>query len=199
VAVGRSWQFDKPVESSPQRVATHLWIVAAVAAAMWIAALPVTQREQRLRSQAESDLRGGRIAQALQLMSAHERSDFPPHWDPPPRLGYREPVPDLLEVLQEVVASPVSDWVRETYVEKFSNALRGEDSYAGVWRSLDEEQLALRLDLLERLPEGEQIVRDHQEPLKNRAQYEMSTPLRARVEKLLSEAGVAVDAGQSPQ
>ena len=72
---------------------------------MWLVFLPFTQREQRLRSDAERMLRGGDIRAALAAMSRHERHDYPPAWDPPPRIGWPEPeqppVMDVMKVLAE--------------------------------------------------------------------------------------------------
>jgi hypothetical protein len=50
----------------------------------------ITQKEQQLRYEAEHLLRAGDVAAAFRAMSSRQRSEYPPIWDPPPRMGYLE-------------------------------------------------------------------------------------------------------------
>ena len=85
----------------------------------WGFILPFVQPEQWLRRQAERELAAGRIAAGLDLMSRHARTDFPPHWEPPPHIGYGDDNPALLDVLDRLETHPAVDWVREIYWEIF--------------------------------------------------------------------------------
>lgn len=102
-------------------VSAATWGVAALSLLVWIPILPVTQREQQLRRQVEVDLQAGRIESALQTMSAHSRDDFPPHWDPPPRIGYGESHPPLEDVLKALSETDASPWVRAMFQEKWES------------------------------------------------------------------------------
>ncbi|HXE53054.1 MAG TPA: hypothetical protein VN541_08570, partial [Tepidisphaeraceae bacterium] len=65
----------------------------------------------------------GRIDEALAIMSSHRPADFPPHWDPPPRVVF-DPDPEMIvAVMEKVIDRPSAGWVREVYFQKFSQAL----------------------------------------------------------------------------
>src|SRR6266478_2275081 len=89
VAVARA-KGNLPVASLNLSVATSkntgLWILAVASLAIWLPILPFTQREQLLKTQVENAMEEGRVADALTAMSAHRQDEFPPHWEPPPRL-----------------------------------------------------------------------------------------------------------------
>ncbi|HUE70987.1 MAG TPA: hypothetical protein VMP01_08865 [Pirellulaceae bacterium] len=193
IACNKSWRLASLAHVEPRPVAWHMWGFAAAAIVGWLLVLPITQREQQLRSQVESDLLGGRIREALLLLSAHERDEFPPHWDPPPRVAYREELPDITDVLGHLDVLSVRPWVRQVYLEKFGNSLRG-DSYSGVWGLLDPYQIERRLALIERLPETErhELVREHEDNLRS-LHRNSPTPLRERTLKLLLDAGLKVE------
>jgi hypothetical protein len=187
------WEYQPAGHPPHSRVAVHVWAVAAGLVAMWAFILPRTQPEQQLRRQVERDLRGGRIREGLATMSAHEPGDFPPHWDPPPRVAYRQTTPDITEVMEHLDVLPAKPWVRAIYVEKYGNGLRGEDYYMGAFSELSPEQLARQLDLIERMPERTLLVRDLQEILQRMVDEYSPLPseLQQRIRKLLAEAGVA--------
>ena len=131
----RRWNIAAPGQRSGSRM---VWLVAAGSVAAGLLALPWTQPELRLATRAESLLRGGRIEQALAMMSTHRRSDFPPQWEPPPRVGYGEQTPALLDVLEAMTQTPTADWVRQAYLSSFERVyLQGEgfdgrDGYTGL-------------------------------------------------------------------
>ncbi len=127
-------------------------VLAGACVVAWALVLPATQREQRLRSDAERMLRSGRIAQAVETMSKHDRDDYPPAWDPPPRIGWPGPeVPAVLDVLNVIVDRGAADWVRAAYVDKFERRHLG---MALLWEGTIRPDV---VRLLERLPEGEQL------------------------------------------
>jgi hypothetical protein len=90
--------------------------VAAVV--VWLPILPWTQAEQQLRTQVEDAMKSGRIAEGLDLLSAHAQTDFPPQWEPPPRINYGEHSPDILHVMDLMSNRLDASWVRECYREK---------------------------------------------------------------------------------
>ena len=145
------------------RIRLHpaVWLLPAAALAVWPFVLPQTQPEQRLRRTVEQLLVTGRIADALQFMSQHERKDFPPHWDPPPRIGYTGSTPPLLDIIEEIVAHPPADWVRLVYVNKLRD--RFGDSYgyefSFYWASLTLDQRERFVTAMEALPEAAEILK----------------------------------------
>jgi hypothetical protein len=78
-------------------------------------------------------------------MSAHEPGDFPPHWDPPPRLAYRHARPDIGLVQDCVNQMELKPWVREIFTEKTINSMREWTS----WGRLSPEEVERRLTFLE--------------------------------------------------
>jgi hypothetical protein len=93
---------------------------AAAAVLVWIPIMIGPQREQQLSHRAEALLRTGRVAEALEEMSSHERSDYPPVWDPPPRQGYREIEPSVDLIREAITAKPQAPWVLDVYVPKIA-------------------------------------------------------------------------------
>jgi hypothetical protein len=187
VAVGPSWQLADFRELPQQRTSPLLWSLAGVSVLIWLLPLPFTQAEQALRHQAETDLRNNRVREALELMSAHDRDDFPPHWDPPPRLGYREATPDMMDVMAHLDVLSAKDWVRQTYAKKFGNSLRGE-RFEGVWDQLKPDEVERRIAIMERLPDRTELIVDHGYSLEY-TMDRMPSPLKERIEKLLKESG----------
>lgn len=171
-------------------VARHLWGLGFAAIAMWLPFLPHTQREQQLRRQVERDLKGGRIAEALMLMSAHEPDDFPPHWDPPPRVAYGESTPNIQDINKHLNDVSVAPWVRDVFVGKLANSLHGR--HTSAWVELAPEELEERLQLLEHHPDRVKLVREISEELQvldfNSDRLPRETLIR--IHKLLKEAGI---------
>ena len=149
------WGEDVPaklapiVPASPTRAAKGPLALAAVCVLVWAGILPATQREQRRRSDAERMLRTGQIATALAEMSRHERGDYPPAWDPPPRIGWPEAeMPRMLDVMRVIAAQPTADWVRAAYLDKFERRQMGE------YLDWESGSLPAVLSVLDALPEG---------------------------------------------
>jgi hypothetical protein len=150
------WQVP-PAPASAPPARREGWVLAALSLAVWVPILPFTQAEQRLRSQVEGDLKSGRIAEGLAVMSAHPQSDFPPQWEPPPRVGYGEKIPPLLDVMEVMLARDAAPWVRAVYVDKLRRCLAdqfGLNSY-----STNERAALVRI--LKQLPEGPDIAAEH--------------------------------------
>jgi len=95
-----------------------LLIFSALALLLWIPVLAITQPEQRLRHRAESLLLQGKVGEALAEMSAHQRGEYPPVWDPPPRSLYGDRLPPMGEVRTAMEASWPASWVADIYLAK---------------------------------------------------------------------------------
>jgi hypothetical protein len=184
--VARMNRAHSPLLLNPARyVAPSAWSLALVALLLGIAVLPVTQPAQQLRASVEHDLRQGEIHRALATMSQHPRDAFPPHWDPPPRIGYREtqpPLVDVLEALSEVKASP---WISEVYSEKLARQLSDRMAAWHFWPQVDEATFDRYLTLFENqfvdTPHWEGIQRS----LTNEISERRTPQQQARVRKLL--------------
>jgi hypothetical protein len=88
-------------------------------------------------------------------MSAHRRSAFPPQWEPPPRVGYGEKTPALLDVLEVMTHAPAADWVRQAYLSSFERVyLQAEDS---PFFATDPQEWSRARRLLDALPEGKAL------------------------------------------
>lgn len=182
------------LESSP-RWGVSAWCVAFLALALGLGFLPLTQPEQQHRWEAEQLLRASRVDDALRYLSKLERSDLPPHWDPPPRIGYGESTPPLEDVLVRCLDVEAADWVRGLYIAKLDTQLKGRylvdaprDDYGHL------------LDVLERLPETPELVRAHPnefcEFVGALKYVDPSEVDRAR--QLVESAGVVVDRTENP-
>lgn len=134
----------------PRRSALGLWLLAVASVAIWFVVLPQTQREQRLRTSVEHLLAAGRIGEALQIMSAHEPEEFPPHWDPlrPTRDIWRGDLPMLLEIMKVIARDAPAPWVRTLFLNRFEgNLARLHDLSRG-------QEMPDIVKLLDTLPEG---------------------------------------------
>jgi hypothetical protein len=170
--------------SNDRRIAHSAWGFAVCALVVWVPILPITQPEQQLRWRVESDLRAGRIESALDTMSSHGRTDFPPHWEPPPRVGYGERMPSLVSILT-VAYFREPDWVRAAYFEKLDHH---EGGWAWLWFSADEKDVDRLLDFLERLPSNSPVLRSVRLSLKSDLEHKSrvrTATRKARIRRLL--------------
>jgi hypothetical protein len=159
----------------PVSASRGMWVLAALSLLIWLPILPWTQAEQRLRCRAEEDMKAGRIADALDLMSAHAQADFPPQWDPPPREGYGETTPDILDVVSLVLARQSAPWVRAVYVDKLRYRNWREDPLL----QYSSDRLPMFVRILKQLPEGPDIAAEHRSAIEARLSVS-SLPLRDR-------------------
>ncbi|OWK37787.1 hypothetical protein [Fimbriiglobus ruber] len=182
------WQVPyAPAEATvPTRA---VWALAVLSLVIWLPILPWTQAEQQLRSQVERDMNSGRIAEGLDVLSAHAQSDFPPQWEPPPRIGYRASSPPILDVMDVLVVRECAPWVRQCYVNKFGRFVGGVTGfYFGPTRG---DELARVVRLLELLPEGPAIVAEHAGRLESLlGRSNVSETTRVRLDALLKLAEV---------
>lgn len=176
------WQAPPATGGSTSR---NVWALAVGVNLIWAPVLPVTQGEQQRRWQAEHTLKSGRIAEALDFMSGHSPSDFPPHWDPPPHRVAVEHAPHILSVMEELTRREVAPWVRAIYLEKFRQFL-GEE-YSFFWNREDADLIRLA-KVLRDLPEGRDIVSLYRDEIKrvvDGPNHHYSADTRASLKALL--------------
>jgi len=153
----RSWKPALPAEAPSTSISLPLCGLVAASLVVWALILPMTQPEQQLRRQTERLFAAGRSSEAMTLMSQHEPEDYPPHWTPPPHLGYHDPEPPLLEVLELTLTQPVAPWVSERFIEKLEARM---DNHWLVYQE-DTSEVSGVLSILERLPNRDAILARH--------------------------------------
>jgi hypothetical protein len=152
-----AWQLTIADQRPPLKPNQWLWALAFASVGLWAFLLPTTQAEQRLRYRVEQDLKHHRIEEALAFMSAHAPNEFPPEWEPPPRVGYGEKNPPLLDIVEAVVDQPPAPWVRAVFVEKFQQYLAN----ALAEKEIDAKDLVRIASLLWQLPERRALLTEH--------------------------------------
>lgn len=113
-------------ESIDTQFPRGLALVASASVIVFAPLLLMSQPEQMNRREAERLLLAGNVAEAMMLMSDRSLDDFPPHWNPPPKIGYRESNPRLEQVRDAMLADWPAAWVAELYVAKIDRVLRNE-------------------------------------------------------------------------
>lgn len=172
------------------RVSRGLWRLAGFALAAGLALLPFGQPEQRLARQTDQLLEAGDIGAAVALIAKLRPEDFPPNWNPLPRIAelrHRPRASEVLQILERQPAAPA--WVRAIYLEKFRLELDGL-TFAHVGRLDDSEETDRVLELLETLPEGLSLVRERAEHLGD--DYivgQLNVERQRRIAALLKAAG----------
>lgn len=137
--------------------ARGLLIFAAGSILAFIPLLIIAQPEQINRRHAERLLAQGRVPEALAAMSQHTPDDYPPQWDPPPRLGYRESQPNLTDLQNAMTADWPADWVAQVYLAKIDRKLKTEIAPFSGYDSW--EQIAA---LLQEYPDAYKVAPEHQ-------------------------------------
>jgi hypothetical protein len=117
------WRWYKNQAEVPSLpVSRGAWTLSCVSLVFWIPILPWTQREQKLRWNAEKHLMSGSIKELCQLTRDHSERSFPPHWDPPPRLSYNDLKPGLFHTTAEILSNDPPDWFRKRYTDKIEGS-----------------------------------------------------------------------------
>jgi hypothetical protein len=101
-----------------------LLVVALMSLLAFVPLLIASQPEQMNKRSAVALMEKGEVAEALALMSRYEPSDFPPQWNPPPRIGYRETQPSLSDVREAMAADWPAEWVAAIYLDKIERDLK---------------------------------------------------------------------------
>lgn len=151
-----AWSWRICDASSVAPIQRSVWSLAAASLLGFCLALPWTQPSQQLRGQVERAVRAGRPREALNVMSAHQLTDFPPHWNPPPRIGFNHERPRILKVVAALQPDDAR-WVRQLYFDKLEAALgRHHFPMFTLWTEADVGEI---LTVLESSPEGEDLLR----------------------------------------
>ncbi len=115
------WTLTKP-SAAGHRWLPSLGVIAmllcvALAAGLLLASF---QPDQARRYEATRLLRQD-FAEGFAYMSKFERTDFPPIWDPPPRLGYAETAPSIEAIRGGLAGGEGATWVRAIFLGKSWN------------------------------------------------------------------------------
>jgi len=148
---------------TPSAAAVSHGVVVAVTAAFagFAALLALFQPAQHRRFEATRLLRDDPSA-GMAYMSRFDRDAFPPVWDPPPRLAYREtepPIPAIHAALNAGAAT--RPWVRTLFLDKSWRALGGAGNLGP--RTTDPTSFADHHPREAATPEMIEIVRFHAE------------------------------------
>ena len=100
------------------------------------------------------------------MMSTHQRSEFPPQWEPPPRVGYGEQTPALVDVLEAMTQTPTAEWVRQAYLSSFERRYLQEDSLP-----MDVEDWPRASRLLDTVPEGKALHEKYEKRIGRNDEY----------------------------
>lgn len=157
---GIAWIPHELPAARDRSVHPALWAVAAASILVWLPILPFTQAEQQRRSKVERLVFERRLEDALATMSQFERSDFPPHWEPPPWSRYdRFDAPDLgLAAAALVVRDDNRTWVGEFYVDQLLDP-DYRDYWFRDWRPpLSDVDWRMVAEKLAKRPDGPSIA-----------------------------------------
>jgi len=172
-----------------RRVSTPLWVVAAIFLLMGFAVLPFGQPAQQRRFIVEKQLYNGELDAAVEYAAEFSRNDFPPVWDPPPRLGYGKDRPSPIDVLEAIEKHNGPEWLREIYVGKLA-----QDPSGMLWRTIDDAsnadpvELERVFNILEKNVPAKSISVNERHDLESMARLEAVDPqLRERLRAYLEE------------
>jgi len=184
VARQRPWRFGFPSRSPAGKVARGAWGLVFAVLLSSAMALLWTQPEQRLRNQVESLIYSGRIDEAVQVMTMHQRNDFPPHWDPPPHP--HDAAPRLLDVTDAILDAHVPEWV----LAFFSSKLRGllYDSALLSPQVTSDEEFDRYVRVVVAAPEGAALVWEKRRWLEALKAANCSDQRRRSIEQVLKLA-----------
>lgn len=172
-----------PPISEMGSISLAVWALAIASIAIWALVLPKTQPEQQRRRYAERLLLANNLDEAIVFLSQFEQSQFPPHWDPPPHVGYGEEVPDPLDAL-EAMPDKVPDWLRNAYRDKLP---AHEEFYFSrhPWDRLDNHLFDYLLRQLEQLKHDASLLEVQRPALEIELEKDEREPFHNRIRKLL--------------
>jgi hypothetical protein len=108
------------VPDASVRVSKSLWGLGCVLLVAGVSILPFGQPEQIHAHEASKLFGANDVPGAVSYMANLPRDAFPPVWDPPPRIGYREERPDVINVLAEIERQKAPGWIAELYIDKIA-------------------------------------------------------------------------------
>ena len=143
------WELNE-FEHRNQPVSMTAWLLALMSLLFLTPFLPRTQHEQWLRWRAEKLILAGSFDELSSFTQEHPAIELPPHWDPPPRIGYGETKPELISTLLAIRTSHPADWFWHLYLDK----LRRKEHERGYYFSLEtltESELTKFIEYFEEL------------------------------------------------
>ncbi len=153
-SINPTWRGFHSPASGPTR--PYLLYLGVLSIIIWIPALWIAQPEQFNRRTATKHLLLGRISNGLQYMSERTAADFPPHWNPPPRVGYEETSPHLSAIQMSMLDQPAAVWVTDVYLWKSKWKFLFEHSHNNSHGQVEEpnwnavlKEIAYRVDATE--------------------------------------------------
>lgn len=187
------WHPTNVTPTRPTEIARSVWSLAVLAIVGWCSLLPMTQPEQQLRRQVEQLFRSGDLKAAVALMSGHRQRDFPPFWDPPPRIAYpNQKVGFSVADVLDLTIGESADWVHRIYLKKLSRQLYSHHfEWSELCRMSDSDRMKV-LSVLERLPERQEFLKSEEiEPLLRRLaldeELSVSTEVREKARLLIRQ------------
>lgn len=163
---GRTAETPLCLDTPGVPASSGMWLLGFVSLLIWIPILPITQPEQQRRWIVERDLNSGRIADALAFLSRHQPDDFPPSWEPPPYIAYRDVKPPLIDVLEQIIQRPPADWVHRVYADKLVAELgyRNERAYWCAFANSDRD-FARYVNVMPMFDEARALLDDSREQI----------------------------------
>jgi len=173
-------------------VSKSAWGLAVVSLLVWIPILPFTQPQQWIRWKSETLIETEDFEALSKLTLDYPETDFPSHWDPPPRIAYNENEPNPHAALVALNKHGAAPWMLEHYVRKIKDGR----FWRGYLGDFSDQELATLVEAFALLPdeESQQLademkysVRRVLEPDHVEEDHpEMSEARRASIEKLVS-------------
>jgi hypothetical protein len=196
VLLKNSWQ---PIELAvtPVPPSPDLWLFVIGANVFWIVQAVRRQPGQWRRTYFVEQLQAGPLADVLRALAGHERSDFPPHWDPPGVLARQPYLPRFLDAIEIVCAWPEGSWVRSAFLARFERTFSAWLDEGAMWLYQDNRATPEQLrdlervrDLLASLPGSPGVLAEHREYLIKLLEFtkEHDPPRSAIVEQILTLA-----------
>ena len=160
------WCLTERDSAGETAISPGVWLVCASALLVWIPILPFTQSEQKLRWETEELLHSGEFKKLSKLIAEHQESDFPTHWDPPPRLGYGEDSPNVYEVTLGLISNDAPKWFINRYGHKlYEESIGWRFTYIQL-SDLSDEDLKNYVLVISALENGPEIAKHQVENAK---------------------------------
>jgi hypothetical protein len=169
-------------------IGKSLFSLTAVALAVGGILMWFGQPEQSNRWQVESLLRNGKTDEAAAYVASHERSDFPPHWNPPPRPAYGEREPRVVPILRSINRASGPSWFREIYLGKLFASYQDRADVIAAAKAGDAELLLQQLEYASAMNRTPTIDWRFADQLQESSD-EFSPEVKERVERYLKRSG----------
>jgi hypothetical protein len=150
---GHEWQMILLDAQPAETPSLGVWVLGAGVSLFFLALLPWTQPPHRRAAWVQRLLKMGKVADAVDYLSARSPHDFPVGCQPPPVSDFHEP-PRFLAVLRTVLDRPAAPWVRAAYLQRFGHYLINP-----LWYWYYDDELEQVVAVLQQLPDGPELAR----------------------------------------